>query len=545
MTTPPAFLPWESAAWPRLSPRLRTSLWTGLVFMLVAVTFGLAYTQTALYEGNQNTKFLHGLAQARGGVLQEDWLANTVDPLPVFSFLVFVTAKVSENLFYVTYILLMGVYVYSLLGILSTLHKTDWRKYLLLFTALLWLHARWIIRIALRRNDIDLELFHFGVAGQYLLGQEFQNSAFGVFLLLSIYQFLRLRYVLAILCIALASLLHSAYLFSAALLTGSFLLLIFFDQLKLHKDAAGFRRLLAAARRPFWLGLLALVLVAPVVWHNQVILTATTPEASAEALRILVHERIPHHSLPSVWLGRGAYIQIALMLAGLLLAARTPRLFVPMLSLALGGLALTLVQVITASNSLALMAPWRVSVLLVPLSTSLILGLAAHLLVDRLKLGKLPYQWLLIPVTLWILYVTLSHGIELQRMSGTSFRLQRFVPTMEYVKATAVSGDVYLVMPREPEFDDFRLYANAPILANWKSHPYIDAEVIEWYERVNRAVAFYNTSGPEKCTLLEGLARDYGVNHVILKGLTARLECEFTSEEFRNDKYVLYRLENP
>jgi len=53
-----------------------------------SILFTLAYAQSPLFSSNQNQYFLHGLANAGFGQLSEDWLANTLDPTPVFSKLI-------------------------------------------------------------------------------------------------------------------------------------------------------------------------------------------------------------------------------------------------------------------------------------------------------------------------------------------------------------------------------------------------------------------------------------------------------------------------
>jgi hypothetical protein len=175
---------------PRLNPKTSSLLRTGAlvaVWLLLTVIFAVAYTQSPLYEGNQNTKFLHGLAMTGQGNLKADWLANTVDPLPLFTYLVYATALVDERLFYLYYVALMGIYVFSVMGILSTIYKEKWtlNKQVLFFALFLWVHARWAITRIEKRYDFNIEFLQNGVAGQYLLGIEFQNSAFGVLLLLS------------------------------------------------------------------------------------------------------------------------------------------------------------------------------------------------------------------------------------------------------------------------------------------------------------------------------------------------------------------------
>src|SRR5262245_48475073 len=74
-------------------------------FLVWALVFGLAYTQAPLYFSNQNQYFLHGMAQAGRGFLNEDWLAKTRDPTPAFSFLVMVVGHwLREYLFYGLYL---------------------------------------------------------------------------------------------------------------------------------------------------------------------------------------------------------------------------------------------------------------------------------------------------------------------------------------------------------------------------------------------------------------------------------------------------------
>jgi hypothetical protein len=76
--------------------------------------FGVIYAQSPVYTSNQNQYFLHGLAAAGFGNLDVDWLANTVDPTPAFSKLIYVTYLIAQNeiLFYLYYIVLMALPVY-------------------------------------------------------------------------------------------------------------------------------------------------------------------------------------------------------------------------------------------------------------------------------------------------------------------------------------------------------------------------------------------------------------------------------------------------
>src|SRR5437763_2112104 len=96
------------------------------LFLIGTALFAAAYCQAPLYYSNQNQYFLHGLARAGAGTLNEDWLANTKDPTPAFSWLVEQTAKtLPRETFYVYHALLMGVYVVSLTALFFRLAGPD------------------------------------------------------------------------------------------------------------------------------------------------------------------------------------------------------------------------------------------------------------------------------------------------------------------------------------------------------------------------------------------------------------------------------------
>lgn len=529
----------------KIHPTVKIAVGIG-IWLLVTSIFAIAYTQSPLYEGNQNTKFLHGLSQAGRGYLGADWLANTVDPLPVFSFLIYVTALVDENLFYLYYAIILGIYVFSIMGIMSAVYKERWTltRQVAFFALFLVVHARWsIVRIE-KKYDFNIEFLHSGVAGQYLLGIEFQNSVFGVLLLLSIFAFLKRKYYLAAVLVGLTALFHSAYIISGALITIAYLLILFWDNLQADQASgqSKMRMYMHAARQPFLLGLLTMLMVLPALLYNQISLSATTPEASQKALDIIVHQRIPHHAVPAAFWNTTANIQMAVIAVGLILAFRQRRLFIIMLSLFTGGLLVSLLQIFTASDSLALMAPWRVSVLLVPLSTALIIAFILSIFLDRLHLDNPKFLMLFLPLALYVVLINVSGGISLQDMYGSGRRERRLVQMMDYVKENKQPGELYLIPPTDNYFDDFRLYTGAPVFINWKSHPYKDVEVLEWYDRILRADSFYSSGGAVKCAQLKELVDEYGITQVVFKSKEIPLACDFATETVRIENFVIYSI---
>ena len=198
-----------------------------LLLVAAAVAFAVAYGQAPLYHSNQNQYFLHGLAHAGVGHLDEDWLANTADPTPVFSGLVTVVDRTMPTwTFHVIHGLLVGGYLLALYRIFVRIVGPELAaNRAALFLALVALvHsalARWL---SYRLFGLDYPwYFQAGVASQYVLGGMLQPSVFGVLLLGAVALFADDRPWFAALAIAAAATVHATYLLPGALLTVGFI----------------------------------------------------------------------------------------------------------------------------------------------------------------------------------------------------------------------------------------------------------------------------------------------------------------------------------
>jgi hypothetical protein len=245
-------------------------------------------------------------------------------------------------------------------------------------------------------------------------------------------------------------------------------------------------------------------------------------------------------------------------MVGALLTVRS-RLFAVIAFLATGGLIFSAVQIWTGSDSLAMLGPWRVSVLLVPLSTCLILAAVisavAYLLsFPRDRAQKPPLQLIDHPLLLLVIAPMLFNfssrairrGADIQSEYGASYRQNQLIEMMDFVRANLASGQIYMIEPREAEFDNFRLYTGAPIFINWKSHPYKDSDVLEWYQRVQEADSFYKASEEAgKCAILKDIMSRYGVTHALVKKRDAGLNCGFNLAVFQSTRYTIFALANP
>jgi hypothetical protein len=176
--------------------------------LLLSVVFAVSYTQAPLYSSNQQTYFLHGLARGGFGLLSHDWMANTVDPFPLFSLLVELTySHLPTFVFYLYYAVILGIFIVSVMGIVSKVFGTDSSReeYLTQYTVITGLFSACFALASWGLLGINLsEMFQMGIARQYILGSVFQPSAFGVFLIVSIYAFLCDRPFLAVFLLSIA-----------------------------------------------------------------------------------------------------------------------------------------------------------------------------------------------------------------------------------------------------------------------------------------------------------------------------------------------------
>jgi hypothetical protein len=495
--------------------------------------FALAYGQSPLYSSNQNQYFLHGAARAGLGDLAADWLAGTADPTPVFSLLVEATFRLGALWLFQLYALaLAAVYLLALEAVAAHMLGPRWTAgaRALFLGAMTLLHSSALRFLLVRTAGPSAEyLFDGGLAGQRLLGPVFQPSMFGVLLLVALLLHLQRRPAACAMALAAAGVIHPTYLLPAALLTVGVM-------------ADG----LLATRRlgpPLAQGALTLALVSPIVAYVAVALGPTTPTLARQAQEVLVTFRIPHHALIGEWLGPDATVRLALIGLGLLLARRS-RLASALWVAALGGLALTLVQAVTGNHTLALLFPWRISTVLVPLGTALGAGwLSARLAPALERRSPRAARWplgLMIALALALAAAGLARfALELERQRADPAR-----PMLQFVAATRAPGDLYLIPPR---LQEFRLAAGAPAFVDFKSIPYLDREVLEWYQRTRLAGWFYrDTLADVDCGLLDTLRQEYGVTHVVLDQNLLSLSCPAFGERLHADaSFAVVRLLTP
>lgn len=498
-----------------------------LRFLFLAAIFALAYAQSPLFSGNQNQYFLHGIAKAGVGLLADDWLANTVDPTPVFTLLVRETVlHLPQWVFYVYYGALQGAYLVGLLGIVSVTFgiKPGDARFLPYLALLVGLHSALF-------NSMSSLLVGFGVgselvaglAFQSALGPVFQPSTFAALLVLSLSLFLRGAKRLAVLSTAAASVVHPTYLLSGVVLTVAFIVaeMRWGGQLKSNLPP----------------GVFGIAAMLPMLVYAMVSFYPTSSQAWNEAQEILVHFRLPHHAVVARWLQASAYLKVGLAIAATVLVRRT-KLFDVLLVSGIVATAATLVQVVSGSKPLALAFPWRVSVYLVPVSVAVLLAWAVSRVIDWRGLKLEPARGVISALSLMVLGGVALGGIVHMTREFKAAEAGDAVAVMRFVAKAKTRGDVFLV---PPFLEEFRLSTGAPVLVDWKSIPYKDVEVLEWHKRfvlVNRV--YEGARERLDCRLISKVIQEYRITYVVVKYPSHGESCDILRSVYDDGAYSVY-----
>jgi len=356
----------------------------------------------------------------------------------------------------------------------------------------------------------------------------FQPSAFGVFLLLSIGLFAKGRAGWASASAAVAACVHPTYLLPAAILVLAYCLLTWRERRSL--------------RRPILLGLIALAIVAPVVLYVLLVLGPTGPDNFALAQQILVQERVPHHALPAAWLHPSVLVKLAMILLAISAAWRT-RIAGVLAFATAAGLALTVVQILTGNATLALLFPWRISTVLVPVSVGVLSGWIARRATGEPRSPNMPGEWMVSIGCLVIMILLATAGVAGFFLQCAERAADPANPMYTFVRGHARPGEIYSI---PTGLQEFRLATGAPALVDRKSIPYRDEDVIEWGERMRLAGWFYRDNpGDVDCSLLDRMSEEYGVTHVVLNEPLLSLTCAQFREVYRDAHYAVEALVAP
>jgi hypothetical protein len=497
--------------------------------LLWAAAFSLVYTFSPLFSSNQNTYFLHAFARANVGGLAGDWLAQTHDPFPLFSFIVYITLIALPAWTFIAYqVILTAIYFLFLFGIVRCIFGMDLSSApgMLAAIVLLALHSAPASYLGELAGLDPRELFTQGVAYQLVLGTVFQPSLFGVLLLVSIHQSISDRPLRSVALAAAAAAMHASYYLPAATL-------VLATVWTLWKEG-----------KPAWQVVLAclipLAIVSPFLVYTLTWFRPVDPVKWEAVLRILFEVRTPHHSDPAAWFDFTTPVRIILIL-GALAVVRKTRLVLPLGLLFAVSFVLTLAQVLTHNLALSHLFPWRASVILTPISTAILIARGVALLdaryggrVQPALFGKVVYGLLVLLVLAGIAKMVIDFS---RRRSASEAQVAAFVRKSMDCKAP-------FLVPLG--FEDFRLAAGAPIVVDWKSFPYSEDEFLEWYRRTREVRGFYEESDSSLyASKLRRLIEEYRISGLVTTKNHPPVPPALGTRVFRTPQYEVYSLAVP
>jgi hypothetical protein len=258
------------------------------------------------------------------------------------------------------------------------------------------------------------------------------------------------------------------------------------------------------------------------------------------------------------WFDPLAQLQIAWIVIGIALVRRSPLAVVLFVAL-VGSAILTAIAALTGWHLLALLFPWRVSAVLVPVATAIVFGKLSILLERRAaKLSlvfAIPVIFASLGFGVWHLYDTIGYNMNNASEQGL----------YDYLNRTRTRGNIYLIPTRIPALSDrrgnisttftppprptnrslipvdlqrFRLAGGVPIYVDFKAIPYADFEALEWHRRVVQSQEWYKSA---KWGEVVPELRAAGITHVVVPA-DKPIDDPHFDREYDDANFRLYRL---
>jgi len=332
-----------------------------VLHLMMGILLTIIYPMQGLFSGNQNIYFLWGMADMLPNTFTADLLLNSPDPYPFFSWLISIFPVQFLGVWTIMlYVFLSAVYSFSLFGIANEVadlyrHKSRLFSFSALF---LFLHSAptWGTYLNLV-SGVDLRwVWDSGIAEQGVLRGYLQPSVFGVFLLLSFYFAAHRNFSAAILAITPAAAIHANYLFLGGIMT----------VLHLIQTRSEKRTILASVV------LLVSVLPYSIYLANNFFLLEAELKTAIEQAVLAGYESNIHLN-PSNWINPKFFIQLAVLTLGVFAVWNT-RFRNFFLSISGVAVVLTAIAYFTETTTLISLNPSRFSILLIPVSVSVLVA---------------------------------------------------------------------------------------------------------------------------------------------------------------------------
>ena len=472
-----------------------------IIFSL-SVIFALTIQQFTLFKG-AFVVLIHALEIFNDNKLQNDWIANQTDHIPLFTYFNYILIKFfSVKILYFTHFVLLSLCALSLFliskSIFTNLEKSNFIIVWFTFFILIF-----------HENS-----FFSGVAGQSIIDAGYQPASYGVLFFLGIYFFLINKIFLSILFICISASFHPTYIIHSGFLVLGFSM--YFYLFKKYSDLL----------KIFLYYSLLILPITIFVFFNFLNLDRDTTILGQEILM----KRIPHHADIHYWFSYKDIISIITFFISLILIRDKTKLFISLGIFGFCSIFLSIIQYFVEINSLALVFPWRSSVFLMPISSIIIISFLINKFREKLLNKK---------KLIYVVFFSISifFGLKSHILENLNSNFEKKIFLFNKIKKYYNEIDSILV---PIDTVSIRLNTGLPIFINHKHHPFKHNEIIDWDLRLKLASNFYNAKNLESQNkFLKEIIELEKISHILFKKTQFYPECK---DLINDDDYILIKI---
>ena len=201
----------------------------------------------------------------------------------------------------------------------------------------------------------------------------------------------------------------------------------------------------------------------------------------------------------------------------MLIVYKNKRIFLPIFIFGFVAILLSVVDYFISNNTLSLAFPWRSSVILIPLSTTIILSF----LLSKISLENKTLK--LVSIVFFVLscffFFIKNHYIKNSNKD--------FNKNLELVIKINKNYDSIERILIPDNLTYIRMNTGLPIFIDWKHHAFRYDEIIHWKERLDLTRSFYKSKDfDDKKLILENINKIEKVTHILFYKKNFPLNCE-------------------
>ena len=459
-----------------------------LVYLILSILFVITVQQFDLYKGNA-AHLIHSIKFFETNKLQNDWIANQENHLPLFTYFNYFLIKFfSKNGVYIVHTILLGICPFFLFLISKNLFP----KIENIDFCIIWFS---IFIFIFHENS-----FFSGVAGQSVIDVGYQPASFGTLIFIGIYLFLIKKNFLSIFFICLAASFHPTYVLHTC-----FLILGFLTYFIMSKKYFDFFKTI----------IFYIILILPITIFIITNFIMIDKNLVLIGQKILL-ERIPHHADIHHWFTYKDIISMLIYLFALFLVRNNFKFFVIFSVFGFCSIFLSLTQYFLINNSLALTFPWRSSVFIIPISSLIIVSY----FINKIKLEGIKLR--LFSLSL-IIITSLLFGLKSHYIKDINSKFDQKLELVKDIKKNFSSIE-RIIIPIN--LDYIRMNTGLPIFIDWKHHAFRYDQLIEWSLRINLANNFYGSKTYEdQLKSLKKIQEIEYNSHILIKKDKLKVEC--------------------